>query len=53
MVHADSARKRGVVLDVDVAAQEHAVGEDDVVGQLTVVGDVAAGHEEVVIADWR
>ena len=50
MVHGHGAGKRGMVVDVDVSAQQRAVGDDDVVAQLAIVGDVAAGHEEVVVA---
>ena len=48
---ATRAGKRGVIVDVDVSAQQRAVGDDDVVAQLAIVGHVAAGHEEVVVAD--
>ena len=48
---ATAAGKRGVVVDVDVSAQQRGVGDDDVVAQLAIVGDVAAGHEEVAVAD--
>ena len=62
MVYADAAGKPGVVVHVDVSAQQRAVGNHDVVAQLAVVGHVAAAHEEVVVAqrvtpssfsDWR
>ena len=36
-----------------VAAQQRAVGHDDVVAQLAIVGHVAAGHQEVLVADPR
>ena len=36
-----------------VAAQEGAVGEDAAIADAAVVGDVAAGHEEVAAADDR
>ena len=50
MMHAHHARKPGVVVDVDVSAQQRAVGHHDVVAQLTVVGHVAAAHQVVVAA---
>ena len=51
VVHGHRPGKRGMVVDVDVSAQQRGVGDDDVIAQLAIVGDVAAGHEEVVVAD--
>ena len=53
MMYADGAGKPGVVVDVDVSAQQRAVGQHDVVAELAVVGDVRAAHEEVAIAQPR
>ena len=53
MMHGHGARERGVVVDVNVPAQQRAVGHDDVVAELAVVGHVATGHQEVVVADPR
>ncbi len=50
VVHGRAAGKAGVVVDVHMPAQQGAVGDDDVAAQLAVVGHVAAGHEEVVVA---
>ena len=36
------------VLDRDVAGELHGVGEDDVVADAAVVGDVRVGHEQAV-----
>ncbi len=41
----------GEVLHMDVAGQIGRIGHDDVIPQLAVVGDMAVGHQQVVIAD--
>ena len=41
------------VADLDVAGEQHVVGEDDAVADAAVVRDVAADHEEAVGADAR
>jgi hypothetical protein len=46
-----STRKSHLILNVDVAAQQGAVGQDDVIAQLAVVRNVNPGHEEVAVAD--
>ena len=38
-------------MHVYVPGQQRAVGDDDVAAQLAIVSDVAASHEEVVVAD--
>ena len=43
----------GVILHVDVAGEVRRIGHDDVVPQLAVVGDMAVGHQQVVVADDR
>ena len=53
VVHGHRAAQRGVVVDVHMPAQQRAVGHDDVVAQLAVVGDVAAGHQEILVAEPR
>ena len=53
VVHGHGAGERRVVVDVHMPAQQRAVGHDDVVAQLAIVGDVAAGHQEVLVADPR
>ena len=53
MMHGHGAAERGVIVDVHVPAQQRAVGHDDVVAQLAVVGHVAAGHQEILVADPR
>ena len=50
-MHADAARERGMIVNVDVATQQCAVGHHDVVAQPAIVGHVATGHEKVVAAD--
>src|SRR5262249_46694976 len=51
MVYAHAARDRGVIMNVNVASQQRAVGHDDVIANTAVVGDVRTGHEEVVVTD--
>ena len=53
VVHGHGAGDRRVIVDVHVPAQQRAVGHDDVVAQLAVVGHVAAGHQEILVADPR
>ena len=53
VMHGHGARERGMVVNVDVPAQQRAVGNHDVVAQAAIVGDVAAGHQEVVAAERR
>src|SRR4030043_1825366 len=46
-----SAGDEGVVLDVDAAGQQSRVGQDYVVFENTVVGDVRTRHEVIEVAD--
>ena len=52
-MHQTVAREEGAIPHLDVAGEQHAVGEDDVVAQPCVVADVRVGHEEVVRAEDR
>jgi hypothetical protein len=40
-----------MVMDSHVAGQQGAVGDDDAVADVTVMGDVTAGHQEATAAD--
>ena len=53
VMHRHGARERSVIVHVHVSAEHRAIGHDDVIAKLAVVRDVAAGHDEVVIADGR
>ena len=53
LVHGGRAAHDHEVLKPHVARKRHVVGDDDVVAQLAVVGDVDVGHEEVARADAR
>ncbi len=53
VMDSNASREDCVIVNVDVTAQERAVGDDRVVPYLAIVGDVAAGHQEVVVADSR
>jgi len=53
LVHgADSGNDR-VVIDRDVAGDPDAVGKDDVIPELAIVGDVRVAEEKIVRADRR
>jgi hypothetical protein len=41
----------GTVFDDDMAGQHRAIGHDDPIADLAVVGDVTIGHDETLIAD--
>jgi len=49
-VHDAIAGEKYVIADFDVATEQRAVGEDDVVTQLTVVTDMSRRHEEIIVA---
>ena len=51
VVDGDSAADARMGFDVNVPAKHRPVGDRDPVAELAVVGDVRAGHEEVVAAD--
>ena len=53
MMHADAAAERGMIVNMNVAAQQRAVGHDNVIAHFAIVGDVATGHQKVVAADAR
>ncbi len=53
LVDRAARREHGTVADLDVAAQHRIVRQDDTVAQPAVVGHVAVGHQEVVVADDR
>ncbi|HWL72687.1 MAG TPA: hypothetical protein VNQ74_02295, partial [Burkholderiaceae bacterium] len=51
VVHSDSAGKRRVIMHMHVTTQHAAVGHNNVIAQLTVMRDMAASHQVVVIAN--
>ncbi len=40
-----------MVVNVDMAGQQGVIGDNDVIAQLAVVGNMAAGHKEIMTAD--
>ena len=53
LVYAGVAAKNRMVLNRDVASQQHAVGQDGVIADHAVVRDVGSRHDPVVVADAR
>ena len=51
LVKHSSAADEGVVADVDVTRQQRCVGEDVLVPEDHIVGQVAACHQEIAISD--
>ncbi len=51
LVHDSETAEDGVVVDNHMATQGGGIGHDHVVPQLTVVGDMSVGHQQVVVAD--
>lgn len=49
VMHGDSAADAGIVFHMDVPSQQSGVGHDDPVADATVVGNMAAGHDEAII----
>lgn len=46
-----SARQCCIVIDMHVATEHDVVGHDDPITQLTIVRNMAAGHEVATVAD--
>ncbi len=40
-----------MIVNVNVAGEQRVIGGDDMVSQLAIVRNVAAGHQEVMVAD--
>jgi hypothetical protein len=53
LVHGDAAANECLITDLDVTAEHAAVGQDDAVADLAVVGDVRPGHEQATRAEAR
>ena len=51
LVHTDAAADEGAFADGDIAAEKSAIGHDDMVADLAIMGDVRIGHHENVMAD--
>ena len=51
LVYGGVAADEHMVGDRDMAAQDRAVGKDDVVADLAVVSDMRIGHQEAAVAD--
>ncbi len=51
LVDADLPRDVGPVFHDDVAGESGAIGDDDVIADMAIVGEVHADHDEVVAAD--
>src|SRR5690606_12949007 len=50
LVHGRRTAQYGPVVDMDMAGQLHAVGNDRVAGYLAIVRNVHVGHDPVVVA---
>ena len=52
-MHHAIAGDENIVANFDVAAEQRAVGENDIIAQSAVMTDVRSRHEKIVIADGR
>ncbi len=51
LVHGAAAAEDGLVTDVNMASQHDIVGQDDVIAENAVMGDMRIGQEQAVVAD--
>ncbi len=52
-MHDDASGDSGVVMNVDVSAEERGIGHDHSAADLAIVGDMATRHDEGVAAESR
>ena len=52
LMHQHAAGEERLIFDLDIAAEQDATGNHGLVADSAVVGDVAAGHDEVAVADF-
>ena len=53
LMYGDQAANVGVIVDLGVSAHIHGIGQDDVIADPTIMGDMYIGHQEAVMADCR
>ena len=53
LVQGAIARKIDVVFEHTVSGQQGTIGDDAMIADLAIVGDMAMGHEEIVVPDTR
>lgn len=46
-------RDEGLIFYLDIARQQRTAGDHDLAAQLTVMGNMARGHDEIVVANDR
>ena len=51
VMNTDTAGERCVVVNVDMTTQQRTVGHDDMITKSTIMRDMTASHQEVVIAE--
>jgi hypothetical protein len=50
-MNASQAPDNSVIIDMDMACQIGRINHDNIISQLTIVGNMAVGHDEVIISD--
>lgn len=52
LVHETISGDKSAILDVNMASQQSAIGDDHVVAKVAIVTDMAVGHEKIVGTDF-
>src|ERR1035441_3739828 len=51
-MHQNTAREERLIFDLDIAAEQDTAGNHGLAADFAVVGNLAAGHDEVAVADF-